>query len=41
MGFLKDLDEIVTAVSHRAVRLYHIDEKRYRELLKNGFNFEL
>lgn len=41
MGFLEDLDEVEQDVAHRAARLYRFDKKRYLELTKDGFHFEL
>lgn len=41
MGLLKELDEIQQDVAHRAARLYQFDTKRYQQLKKRGFNFEL
>ena len=41
MGLLEELDEVEKDVAHRAARLYRFDKKRYRELEKQGFDFEL
>lgn len=41
MGFLEELDEVEQDVAHRAARLYRFDKKRYQELAKEGFHFEL
>lgn len=41
MGLLADTGEIQQDVAHRAARLYRFDERRYRQLKKAGFNFEL
>jgi 8-oxo-dGTP diphosphatase len=41
MGFLEELDEVEQDVAHRAARLYRFDKKRYQELTKQGFHFEL
>ncbi|HBB32378.1 MAG TPA: NUDIX hydrolase [Cyanobacteria bacterium UBA8803] len=41
MDLLVQLDETQKEVSHRAARLYQFDEDKYRQLKKNGFNFEL
>lgn len=41
MGFLEDTDEVEQDVAHRAARLYRFDKKRYQELTKEGFHFEL
>ena len=41
MRLLIELDEIEEDVAHRAARLYRFDERNYRQLKKQGFNFEL
>ena len=41
MQLLVDLDQIQQDVAHRAARLYRFDERRYQQLKKRGFNFEL
>lgn len=41
MGFLNELDEIQKGVSHRAARLYSFNKRRYQQLEKSGFNFEI
>jgi 8-oxo-dGTP diphosphatase len=41
MGILEELDEVEQDVAHRAARLYRFDKQAYRELTKQGFNFEL
>lgn len=41
MGLLVELDEIQQDVAHRAARLYRFDRQKYRELTKQGFNFEI
>ena len=41
MGFLVALDEVEKDVTHRAARLYRFDRKKYRQLQKRGFNFEI
>jgi 8-oxo-dGTP diphosphatase len=41
LGILEETDEIQQDVAHRAARLYRFDQKRYRALVKEGFNFEL
>lgn len=38
---LVELDEIERDVAHRAARLYRFDDRRYRQLAKQGFNFEI
>ena len=37
----EELDEVEQDVSHRAARLYRFDHKKYKQLEKAGFNFEL
>ncbi|MBM7112863.1 NUDIX hydrolase [Archangium primigenium] len=41
MDLLEELDEVEQGVSHRAARLYRFDHKKYKQLEKAGFNFEL
>ena len=41
MDVLRELDEMQTGVAHRAARLYKFDERKYKQLLKRGLNFEL
>ena len=41
LGILEELDEVEQDVAHRAARLYRFDERAYRQLVKDGFNFEL
>ena len=41
MDLLIELDEAEEDVAHRAARLYQFDEKKYQQLKKNGFNFEI
>jgi 8-oxo-dGTP diphosphatase len=41
MDLLVELDEVQKDVAHRAARLYRFDERRYRKLVKQGFNFEI
>jgi hypothetical protein len=41
MGLLIELDEVQQDVAHRAARLYRFDERKYRRLVKQGFDFEL
>ena len=41
MEILEELDEVEADVAHRAARLYRFDKKAYRELTKEGFNFEI
>jgi 8-oxo-dGTP diphosphatase len=41
MGLLTELHEVEQEVSHRAARLYRFDEKAYRRMVKQGFEFSL
>lgn len=41
MRLLADTSELQEDVAHRAAKLYQFDEKKYRQLKKRGFNFEL
>jgi 8-oxo-dGTP diphosphatase len=41
MDLLDELQEWQQGVRHRAARLYSFNSKRYRRLVKQGFNFEL
>lgn len=41
MDMLEELDEIQQDVSHRAARLYRFNERKYNQMVKKGFNFEL
>lgn len=41
MGVLEELDEVETDVAHRAARLYRFNQKRYREMAKQGVHFEI
>ena len=41
MDVLKELGETQRGVPHRAARLYKFDERKYRQLIKRGLNFEL
>ncbi len=41
MGLLHQLEEVEEDVSHRAARLFQFDEREYKRLTKEGFNFEL
>lgn len=40
-GLLIELDEWEQDVAHRAARLYCFDAKKYKQLQKRGFNFEI
>ena len=41
MDLLIETDELERDVAHRAARLYRFDERKYKRLVKSGFNFEL
>ncbi|HGG57866.1 MAG TPA: NUDIX hydrolase, partial [Nannocystis exedens] len=41
MELLVALDEVEAGVAHRAARLYRFDPRRYKRLVKQGFNFEI
>lgn len=41
MDLLEPLDELESGVAHRAARLYRFDRKKYEQLEKSGFHFEL
>jgi 8-oxo-dGTP diphosphatase len=41
MGVLVELDEVEQHVAHRAARLYRFDRRRYHQLVKRGFTFEI
>lgn len=41
MELLIDLNETQEGVSHRAAKFYQFDKKKYQELQKEGFNFEI
>jgi 8-oxo-dGTP diphosphatase len=41
MDLLAETDEVEQDVAHRAARLYRFDRKRYQQLEKQGFNFEI
>ena len=41
MELLVETDEVEQDVAHRAARLYRFDRRRYDQLEKQGFNFEL
>jgi 8-oxo-dGTP diphosphatase len=40
-GLLIELDEVQKDVAHRAARLYRFDQRRYEQLRKKGFLFEI
>lgn len=41
MGLLEALEEMEKHVSHRAARFYRFDHRKYQQLTKSGFNFEI
>jgi len=41
LDILEELDEVQQDVAHRAARLYRFDERKYRQKVKEGFNFEV
>ena len=41
MGLLIETDELEQGVPYRPARLFQFDKKRYQELSKSGFNFEI
>jgi 8-oxo-dGTP diphosphatase len=41
MDLLVGLDEVEMDVAHRAARLYRFDKAKYRQLERQGFNFEI
>lgn len=41
LDILEELDEVEQDVAHRAARLYRFDERKYRQKVKEGFNFEV
>jgi 8-oxo-dGTP diphosphatase len=41
MDLLVELEEIEQDVAHRAARLYSFNEKKYQQLKRRGFNFEI
>lgn len=41
MDFLVASDEVEKDVAHRAARLYRFDRKKYQQLQRRGFNFEI
>src|SRR5215831_775399 len=41
MDLLQELDEMQQGVPHRAARLYRFDERKYRQLVKQGLAFEI
>jgi 8-oxo-dGTP diphosphatase len=41
MGLLDETNEVEKDVAHRAARLYRFNRKKYRELERKGFSFEI
>lgn len=41
MGLIVELDESQRDVAHRAARLYRFDRRKYEQLNRAGFNFEI
>lgn len=41
MGLLIETDEVEQGTPYRPARLFQFDKKRYQELSKSGFNFEI
>lgn len=41
MEILEELDEVEADVAHRAARLYKFDRRAYKDMTKQGFNFEI
>jgi 8-oxo-dGTP diphosphatase len=41
MDLLRELDEMQHGVPHRAARLYTFDERKYKQLVKQGLAFEI
>ena len=41
MPLLIELDETEQGLAHRPARLYRFDERKYQQLKRKGFNFEL
>jgi 8-oxo-dGTP diphosphatase len=41
MELLVELDEVEQGVAHRAARYYRFDRRKYQQLEKQGFNFEV
>jgi 8-oxo-dGTP diphosphatase len=40
-GLLVETKEVEQDVAHRAARLYRFDERKYRQLARDGFHFEI
>ena len=41
LDILDELDEVEQDVAHRAARLYRFNERKYRQMTKDGINFEI
>jgi 8-oxo-dGTP diphosphatase len=41
MDILRELNEMQRGVPHRAARLYRFDERKYKQLMKRGLEFEI
>ena len=41
MDILDELDEVEKDVAHRAARLYRFNERKYKKLIKAGFDFQI
>jgi 8-oxo-dGTP diphosphatase len=41
LDILDELDEVEQDVAHRAARLYRFNERKYRQVTKDGINFEI
>lgn len=41
LDVLKELNEMQTNVAHRAARLYKFDERKYKQLTRQGLTFEI
>lgn len=41
MDILDELDEVERDVAHRAARLYRFNERKYKKLVKGGFDFQI
>ena len=41
MEILEELDEVQQDVAHRAARLYRFNERKYKKLVKAGFDFQI
>jgi len=41
MDILEELDEVQEGVAHRAARLYRFNQRKYKKLVKAGFDFQI